>query len=291
MISWKKKFALAAIILFFFLLPVLSADAQEKPIVPCGSGNSLSNACTLCHFIVGIKNIVDFGSKILVITAITAIFISGIMYIISSGSQEMTTRAKSFLTSSLIGFFIVLGAWLIVNTVFIVLAAKPDLDIGKTNWYTFTCDTQTSTGAGTTTPSTTPTKTPLAGTLSDAEARKKLSDAGISVNKSNCANKTTDSNCTSLDDMPAATVEKIINTKNVCGVAPRVTGGTEEAGHKSHGSGLPVVDFGWDQTLASCLKNNASSLGVTRICTTSQDSQYRIGCDYNETNRHIHVQY
>jgi hypothetical protein len=173
-------------LIFFILFFAFSADAQG--IVPCGSGNNISNACTLCHFIVGIKNIVDFGSKILVITAITAIFISGIMYIISSGSQEMTTRAKSFLTSSLIGFFIVLAAWLIVNTVFIVLAAKPDLDIGKTNWYTFTCDTQTSTGAaGTTTPAkTSPENIPQAAGASCSalpnQVRNQCGDASSELN-------------------------------------------------------------------------------------------------------------
>jgi hypothetical protein len=144
----KTKIKITIFLLFVGLfLPLLSANAG---VVPCGlneDDTSLDGdqtvACTLCHLIVGIKNIIDFGLKILVTVAFVGIFIAGVMYIISAGSEEMMKRAKEFLKTSLTGFTLVLCAWLIVNIVMWVLSTNIT-DMGATNWYTFTCNTQSS---------------------------------------------------------------------------------------------------------------------------------------------------
>ena len=112
-------------------------------LVPCGHGDDVANACTLCDLIIGFKKLIDFGSEILIAVTVAGIFISGVMYIISAGS-DLTTKAKSFLSASLIGFTIVLAAWLIVNVTMWALSYDTSVGIGKTNWYTFDC---TSTGS------------------------------------------------------------------------------------------------------------------------------------------------
>ena len=268
--------------LFLFVMPALSVQAAG--LIPCGSGNSVANACTLCHFIVGIKGIIDFGSGILVSASIAAIFFAGIMYIISSGNQETMTKAKSFLSSALIGFTIVTTAWFIVNIIMWILSANMS-SIGQTNWYTFTCNPSSSAAN----PSTVPvTSGPTAG---NTDAKNKLSAAGIQVTSSGNCSDINNAKCTSLEGIPASTIDNIINTKNVCGITPTITGGTE-TGHASHGAGKAVVDFSWNQSLAACLSKNAPSLNVSQICTTDADKAYRLNCgDFSESVEHIHVAY
>jgi hypothetical protein len=118
-------------------------------IVPCGL--SSNDPCTLCHLIVGIKNLMDWGMAILITISVTAIALGGITYVVSSGDPELTKKAKGFVTSAVIGFSLMLGAWLIINTTLWLFAAKGDLGLGEgKNWYTFTCST-TSSSTGTTT--------------------------------------------------------------------------------------------------------------------------------------------
>ncbi len=146
----QTKIKIAVFLLFFgIFLPIFSAQAG---LVPCGLSvddkdlaGDQTGACTLCHLIVGIQNIVSFGLKLLITVAAVGIFIAGVMYIISSGSEEMMKNAKAFLTASLTGFTIVLCAWLIVNVIMWVLSAKTKLGVEEANnWYTFSCSTQSS---------------------------------------------------------------------------------------------------------------------------------------------------
>lgn len=141
MISKNKKlfFSLA---LFFLILIPFATSAQG--IVPCGHGDSPTDACTLCHLILGIENLVSFGLKILIVVAVVGIFIAGVMYIVSSGNEQLISAAKNFLGASLKGFAIVLMAWFFVNITFWIMSVHNDLGIGATNWYTFTCNTQSS---------------------------------------------------------------------------------------------------------------------------------------------------
>lgn len=141
-----SKIILASLLLivgFYLLFPAVSQAA----LVPCGlsqdnpdtPGNDESQMCTLCHLVVGVKGIVDYGFRIMVIIGIMMIVVAGITYIISAGNEGMMTTAKGLLKNVLIGFSIILGAWLIINTTMLIIGARSDLGIGINNWYTFTC--------------------------------------------------------------------------------------------------------------------------------------------------------
>lgn len=128
-------------------VPVLDVDnpgtitsKSSGGLIPCGHGSDYANRCTLCDFIVGFKNLIDFASKILITVAVVGIFFSGVIYIISSGNEGLLTKAKAFLSASLVGFTVVLGAWLLVNVVMWVLSYDTNAIIQKTNWYTFDCN-------------------------------------------------------------------------------------------------------------------------------------------------------
>jgi len=143
----KNKVVTLILILFLLFVPVVFTSA--KSIVPCGHGDNPQNACTLCHLIVGIENLVSFGLGLLIVVAAVGIFIAGVMYIVSSGNEKLMSAAKNFLGASLKGFAIVLMAWFFVNITFWIMSVKDDLGIHATNWYTFTCNTQSSTAPST----------------------------------------------------------------------------------------------------------------------------------------------
>jgi hypothetical protein len=69
---------------------------------------------------------------------LAGLFFSGVMYIISAGDDGMMTSAKNFAKACLIGFAVVLGAWLIVNVTMWVISAQM-LNIQHLNWYEFHC--------------------------------------------------------------------------------------------------------------------------------------------------------
>lgn len=132
-----KIFSLISLSLFLSILflPFFSQAA----LVPCGRDGQ--GMCTLCHLIIGIKGLIDYGMNIMVFVAIIMIVISGIIYIISSGDEGMMGTAKGLLKNTLIGFALILGAWLIVNTTMWILGTRNDLGIQKQGWTNFSCST------------------------------------------------------------------------------------------------------------------------------------------------------
>ena len=154
-IKFFLKISTLFTLLVFSAVPLMmSADTingapASSQLVPCGGP---TDPCTLCHLIVGIHNIVQYGFYWVITFALVGLFISGIIYMISSGDEGRITKAKGFMRACLIGFVIVAGAWMIVNTTMRVLSAKEagdtggTLGIGIVNWYTFTCDTTTNQG-------------------------------------------------------------------------------------------------------------------------------------------------
>lgn len=108
-------------------------------LVPCGNNvDGVKDSCTLCHFVIGFQSLINFMLELVIIVGFAGIFASGVLYIVSAGDEKMIGTAKSALTASLIGFAIVLGAWLIVNVTLWVFSANLDMQTGG-NWYTLTC--------------------------------------------------------------------------------------------------------------------------------------------------------
>jgi len=139
----------------FFLFSITPLTADASGIVPCGrTVNDPStpdineaNPCTLCHLFIGIHRIIEWGFKILTFVAIASLVAAGIIYIVSTGSEKLMETAKNFAKHTLMGFAIVLGAWLIVNYSMILLSKKSDLGLGIKKWNEFECDTRSDLGA------------------------------------------------------------------------------------------------------------------------------------------------
>lgn len=129
---------------FLFILAIsFFPTVSRAALVPCGrTGQPM---CTLCDFIIGIKGLIDYGFKIMVVVALAMLIITGVIYTISAGNEGMMTMAKDRLKNVLIGFTIILGAWLIINTVMWVMGTRGASDKGgvlgiKVNsWNSFSC--------------------------------------------------------------------------------------------------------------------------------------------------------
>jgi hypothetical protein len=144
--NYKKILAVCffAVFVFLIFLPSTKAASLWKVVVPCGKSTD-TGMRKLCHLIVGISNIVFDAFLIFVGVALVMMVVAGIMYIVSAGNTTMMESAKKLMKNVLAGFALVLLAWLIVNYTMIILSVKmPDLNVGATNWYTFTCNTTSS---------------------------------------------------------------------------------------------------------------------------------------------------
>ncbi|MBP7060815.1 MAG: hypothetical protein KBA91_02440 [Candidatus Moranbacteria bacterium] len=142
-----KSFLLSLLFVSGAVLFFLPQPVEADGIVPCGrnSGTAEEMApCTLCHVVVGAGRLMQWGMNIMTVIAITVIVAMGILYIVSAGNQGMMQTAKGGMLAALIGFVIMLSAWLIVNIVFTTLADTSNFIPGFTSTpgvFNFTCDT------------------------------------------------------------------------------------------------------------------------------------------------------
>lgn len=140
----------------FTLLAPLSADAA---LVACGLNQDIdpdprvdtTTPCTLCHLIKLGADVIAWIMQIMTIVAVAAIFAMGILYIISAGDQGMMQKAKGGIWAALIGFALILSAWLIVNLVLTLLADPTDPNsplrgFTQTGTFSFVCDATSTQG-------------------------------------------------------------------------------------------------------------------------------------------------
>jgi len=112
-------------------------------LVPCGCKGG--PPCNLCYLIKGIQGLISYGFKIMVFVALVMIVIGGIMYITSAGNEGLMKSAKAVIFKTLAGFAIILGGWLIVNTIIYYIGASSDisgtlrLEENKNKWGDFKC--------------------------------------------------------------------------------------------------------------------------------------------------------
>ena len=131
---------LSKIYIFTLLLP-LSARAASGPligpIVPCSGPD-----CNFCSLLQLIVNLVNFGIyNIFIPLAGLLILWGGIMMVIAGAKEENYKKGKEILKNTVIGLFIVLTAWILVNALITTLA-KGAVDVGSFNpatWFKINC--------------------------------------------------------------------------------------------------------------------------------------------------------
>ncbi|QQS60901.1 MAG: hypothetical protein IPN70_03340 [Candidatus Moraniibacteriota bacterium] len=141
-----KKMLLVFIFGLIFSIPVISKAAptgEGEGLVPCGATSKHSDMCNLCHLVVGVDNIVDYVLMVFAIIGFLMLVVGGITYIVSGGNQSIIGAAKKTIWSALVGFAIVLLAWVIINTVLLYLLPLSGNTIGEKlkAWSEFSCET------------------------------------------------------------------------------------------------------------------------------------------------------
>jgi hypothetical protein len=303
----KKALVAGLFVLVLFAPAVSMAAGVTGPLVPGntavsnGTTNSESKGTdyTLCDLVKLANNIINFAVAVSVFVATLVFAYGGILYVTgAAGGDAQIKKAHKVLLNAVLGILIILLSWLIVNVVVSVLTTQ-SVDFW-TGWVKNCPSNSINTNI---TPSTNTPTTPAAtaaaaqnsslfpvATLTDDQARAQLAAAGIGVSSSHNCTDQNDRYCTSLEGIPSGTIQNLINLKQQCNCDVTVTGGTE-VGHISHGSGKSIVDIRFDQTTANYIQANRSTLGITAICTTAADAQYRYNCNYPETEEHLHLQF
>ncbi|NCN52205.1 hypothetical protein GW943_00105 [Candidatus Parcubacteria bacterium] len=212
-----------------------SGDSSSfiKKLVPCEGPE-----CQACDVVKLADNIIGFLIQIGILIGVVIFAIAGFTMATSAGNASQVSKAKGMFTNVIVGFIILLAAWLIVDTVMKTFA-KGNQSFGT--WNEIQC-TQQPVGTTPTAPTGTGGvgvggSTNTSGKYSDAEARAALANANISVWESRPG-------ATSLEGINQNVLNEVVRIKNECNCDVVVTGGTESGVHAdgtySHGNGYKI---------------------------------------------------
>lgn len=125
----KQKFFLfifQSVFCLFLFVPNNASAAILGGLVPCGGYNTPSNKpCTVEDAFVMVARVTNFLIACSGIYAVYVIINSSFGLIVySMGNEEAITKAKSGITNAVVGFVLVLFAYMLVNTVTNVLLTR-----------------------------------------------------------------------------------------------------------------------------------------------------------------------
>lgn len=244
-------------------------DRGPAGLVPCGDFGEKS--CDVCQ----VENLARDALKLVIYAAIflatLMIAYAGFKMITAQGDSGALTAAKEMLSMVVLGLVLVLGAWLIVDTLMRVFFQ------GGSSWNTFgKCEAQPGpsiTGStGTTGTGGVQVGTPTSGTLVHNDALQKLQTAGINVTstagaagvKENCPSM---EGCTTLNGIRRDTLDQSLYVKEKCpSCTVTIVGATEPhaPGAVSHQTGYKVdiqANSTVDNFFTSTLVRNGSREG------------------------------
>ncbi len=116
-------------------------NLTQAGLVPCGrtlNDNQTSwderDECTLCHFFLMGQRIFSYLLNFLAIITLLMGVVVGYLFFAGSFSPEAITNAKKALTTTLLGFAIVIIAWVVIFTVGHILGWT-----AENSWYLINC--------------------------------------------------------------------------------------------------------------------------------------------------------
>lgn len=254
-----------------FLVVLVSAPfILFAQIVPCNGPE-----CQACHLIELGDNIIDFLISIFAAIGTIMFAVAGLIMVTSGGDESRVKQAKSVMTNVVIGFIILLSAWLIVDTVMKTFVGN---NLGRP-WQSISCEvspaftvesSRVGSGAGGVFDGT-------AGEVPDSVARALLEGEGVTIYATDNCSDPDRRTCTSLNGMRLDTVDQVLAIQEACPTCNVVVSGGTETGHQpgtySHANGYKVdIDDG-NPTLNTYLRNN-----LTRSGNRSGDPRYVDSC-------------
>ncbi len=116
-------------------------------LIPCGRNCDDASTpwietapCNLCSLVLMMQLIIEFLVRLSAALALISIIFGGFLHTSSLGNEGNISRAKSMIKYTLIGFFIILIAWAIVDSI-LTMAGYIDPVEGK--WYNMECELPT----------------------------------------------------------------------------------------------------------------------------------------------------
>jgi hypothetical protein len=106
----------------------------------CGTGtagtacNNLAGGCTLCDGIKVTQNIIQMLFELAIPVATAMIAWGAFVFMTAGGSDERVKKGRQIMTSAVIGLVVVLGAWIIINTMLHLLTGQANFP-----WNTVRC--------------------------------------------------------------------------------------------------------------------------------------------------------
>jgi len=144
-----KKSMKKIIIICLLIILLLPLITKAKGLVPCGGPDE--KACGACDLLVLFDNVLHFALGIAFsIVVIFAVF-GGFRWIFSGGKEANIEAGQKALSSALIGLAIILCSWLIINTIFYVMAEVGSSELSeelKSNWWQLECSEPSSANNG-----------------------------------------------------------------------------------------------------------------------------------------------
>ncbi|MEK7062232.1 MAG: pilin [Patescibacteria group bacterium] len=112
----KSKIIFFFVSTFYFLLSIFGAQAAEG-LVPCGPGTN-KPTCQFCDLLTLVEKVIDFALYNIAIPLVVVFIVWGGLTIMTAGdSTEKVSQGRKMIQSAIIGVFIALGAWMIINMV------------------------------------------------------------------------------------------------------------------------------------------------------------------------------
>lgn len=113
---------LTALLCLFLYIPIVPlADGgltlslvEAKGLVPCGGTGE--SPCNACHAMGMVNSLISYMFTIITFLAVMVIMYAGVKLVTSQGNASEWEEAKGMMTNMIVGFVIVLSAWLVVDT-------------------------------------------------------------------------------------------------------------------------------------------------------------------------------
>jgi hypothetical protein len=115
------------IVALFFFVPVIVFGQDPEGLVTCSGPD-----CNFCTFVTMVDKVISFIFTLMVLGAVLMMVFAGFKLVVSQGDEHAMGEAKSMITNVVVGFVIVMSAWLIVDTMMKALL-KTNSDFGIWN--------------------------------------------------------------------------------------------------------------------------------------------------------------
>lgn len=258
----------SALISLSLLLPLphaLAATSNNNFNITEGITQNLGCSgfdCQLCNLVTLFNRLISFFIYLGTVAAVFLMAYVGFKYITAGGDSGATSQAKEIFWNVVIGFVIMLCAYLFIDTVLKSILEPEAVRFGP--WNPVRCEELQDGRVSTTGPGTGPGSQSGGSPQHNANAETFRNNGMDVISSGNCSDPTR-STCTALDKVSVNTVNAVIDLKNAAGYPMNVTGG-DEVGHTNqeqrNGNSLDI-DFK-DQSL------DGNSSAINRVISTAE---------------------